>query len=1295
MSDFKVSTLNINGARDVRKRACLFEMVKLKKINVMFIQETHSDTLNECDWKREWEGEVILSHLHSTSSGVALLFSRDFIPKSYEMEEIVKGRLMLVRAKYELFTMVFINVYAPNVGPARVLFLNELTKVLSQCEPEEFLFLSGDYNCTENDHLDRNHIEPHGDSKRAMKQLVETHSLTDVWRGMHDKHRQYTWVQNRGEFFSMARLDRMYCFSHHFSIFKDCNILPVGFSDHAMVWSNVFIANVKHKSAYWHFNTALLLDTHFKESFIFLWKVYQTRKKDFASLKQWWDCGKVEIKNFCQQYTFNVSRDITRSMSDLEIEIVELQNSVASTGNRGSINDLKYKKAVLADLLGSKAQGALIRSRFQNEALMDSPSKFFFSLEKKRGQSRFIHALRSVSGQLLTDTSEIRQRAVDFYSHLYESEYSEDEEAFDSFCSGLPKVSKETNKELEAPLTSEEVYAALQSMQGGKAPGIDGLPPEFFKAFWNELKQDILDVYNESFKDSWLPQSCRRAVLTLLPKKGDLQEIKNWRPVSLLCTDYKMLSKALANRLKNVMDQVIHRTQTYCVPGRSIVDNVSLIRDLLDVSSSSGIDAGLVSLDQQKAFDRVEHCFLWKVLQRFGLSDGFIARIKVMYENIESVLKFNGGLCKPFRATRGVRQGCAMSGMLYAISIEPMLHNIRSSINGLSLSDTRFCLSAYADDLIVIVKNQEDVTKLAKIVETFGKISSARVNWAKSEALAVGKWSAGLPQLPGGLMWKRGGLKYLGVYLGDEQTVQKNWEGVVEKVEGKLAKWRWLLPQMSYRGRVLIINNLVASTLWHRLKCMEPPAGLLQKIQSIMINFFWDKLHWVPQSVLYLPKEEGGQGLIHLESRSAAFRLQHIQRYLTGSEEVVWKPLMSTILRSIDGLGLDASLFFMDCKCIHLSNLTPFYQGLFRAWTLFKWNRLELATSVFWLLEEPLIHGARLDVQDNSRPGLTQSLISAGTVKLRHLVDVAGPGLYNTEAVASVLGLRSHRHTRNILNEWIKRLSDEEAELLREYCRGTEVPDGRDPFPELGLEIDTTELTGPLVDYTEGQKELYMLSGKALYKHCVHAINKTKLSGRMDTVWREKLKIEESHKPVWRLLYKPPLNKRSGDLQWRILKGALAVNTYVTKVDPTVSNECPFCKEPETVFHCFLECKRLGFLFEKLNYVFSNCNVMWSEVAFIFGPGYNRKNAKKWQLLNFVVGQAKLAIYKSRKNALSNVLGQELVPMFKTLVKARIRLDFGFYSLMNNVDEFISQWCYNDVICSVVDDQLVFNLVLL
>ncbi|KAJ3581573.1 hypothetical protein NHX12_016499, partial [Muraenolepis orangiensis] len=170
-------------------------------------------------------------------------------------------------------------------------------------------------------------------------------------------------------------------------------------------------------------------------------------------------------------------------------------------------------------------------------------------------------------------------------------------------------VSEEANSQLEGPLTIQELQTALQGMQGWRAP-----------------------------------VSCRRAVITLLPKKGNLQDIKNWRPVSLLCVDYKLLSKVLATRLGRAVEQVIHRDQTYCVPGRSMVDNVHLIRDVLEVSSSLDINTGLISLDQEKAFNRVEHSFLWKVMEKFRFSAGFIAKIKVLYNKIESVLKFNARL---------------------------------------------------------------------------------------------------------------------------------------------------------------------------------------------------------------------------------------------------------------------------------------------------------------------------------------------------------------------------------------------------------------------------------------------------------------------------------------------------------------------------------------------------------------------------------------------------------------------------------------------------------------------------
>ena len=221
----------------------------------------------------------------------------------------MQGRMLVVKAKYERFNIVFINVYAPNFGPGRVLFLNELSLVLKECVPEDYLFLGGDFNCTANHTRDINHSEPHAPSQKAMLSLINTHSLSDVWRKIHHSTRQYTWVHSRERILSLARLDRFYCFTQHFSSFKRCNICPVGFSDHSMVLCEVFIKNLKSKSAYWHFNTTLLLDAHFREVFIYFWGDFRERKGDFICSKQWWDHGKVQIKQLCQQYTLNVSRD--------------------------------------------------------------------------------------------------------------------------------------------------------------------------------------------------------------------------------------------------------------------------------------------------------------------------------------------------------------------------------------------------------------------------------------------------------------------------------------------------------------------------------------------------------------------------------------------------------------------------------------------------------------------------------------------------------------------------------------------------------------------------------------------------------------------------------------------------------------------------------------------------------------------------------------------------------------------------------------------------------------------------
>ncbi|KAK3570656.1 hypothetical protein QTP86_024770 [Hemibagrus guttatus] len=617
------------------------------------------------------------------------------------------------------------------------------------------------------------------------------------------------------------------------------------------------------------------------------------------------DVDIFRLKKLITRYTLNVTRDIVRSLKALEIEIVELQR-LEATGDRGHIEALKSKKAKMNDLLDITAQGALVRSRFKSAAEMDAPSKFFFSLEQKNGQKRFIHAVRTESGDLLSESTEIRKQTVSFYSKLYSSEWSGAQVVEDSFLVGLPKLSERAARELDRELSLEELHEALQRMENGRVSGIDGLPAEFYKAFWAVIGQDVLDVLRDS------------------------------------------IQRALASRLT-------------------------------------------------------------KVLETFGFNPGFVAMIRVLYCEIESVLK---------------------------------------------------------------------------------------VNWTKSEAILVGEWGGGQPTLPGGLAWKRGGFKYLGVYLGTNEFLNKNWEGSVEHVKGRLSRWKRLVPKMSYRGRTLVINNLAASSLWHKLACVDPPPNLLANIQAQLVDFFWDGLHWIPQSVLHLPKEEGGQGLVQLSSRAAAFRLQFIQRLLTGPGDLVWRAAASGLLHTVKGLGLDRALFLMDTKMLDISGLPMFYRGLFKIWNVFK-KQNKGCRSVHWLLEEPLVYGGRLDISGVTVPALSRTLVSSGIVTLRELVNVAGSDLSGAEDLAARMGLRSRRVVNQLLHRWRSALTSEERVQLMDYQHTETGPAEDESFPRLNIAPDLDGCAGPLLECrSEGEMDFGSVSGKLLYRACVKVLNKKKLSGR-------------------------------------------------------------------------------------------------------------------------------------------------------------------------------------------------------
>ncbi|CAM2098093.1 unnamed protein product [Caretta caretta] len=187
---------------------------------------------------------------------------------------------------------------------------------------------------------------------------------------------------------------------------------------------------------------------------------------------------------------------------------------------------------------------------------MDRGSRFFYALEKMRGAKKHVTCLLAEDGTPLTEPVEMCGRARTFYGSLFSPDPTVPR-ACRVLWEELPTVSASDRDRLELPLILAEFSEALRRMPTNKSPGMDRLTMEFYRLFWDVLGSDLVTVWAESVQSGVLPLSCTRAVLALLPKKGDLRDLRNWRPVSLLSTDYKIVVKAISLWLKSVLANVL------------------------------------------------------------------------------------------------------------------------------------------------------------------------------------------------------------------------------------------------------------------------------------------------------------------------------------------------------------------------------------------------------------------------------------------------------------------------------------------------------------------------------------------------------------------------------------------------------------------------------------------------------------------------------------------------------------------------------------------------------------------
>ena len=925
-----IISLNVNGLREAFKREGLLQWLRSLSVtvDVVSLQETHCTSDVEChSWFSSSGFSFALSPGTCRSGGCIVLYRPVLNLVNFWCE--VPGRSLMCEFSFHDATFRVLCLYAPNRNPARDLFFNSISDAVDPSIPT---VLCGDFNTVFDRALDRfgsSADDTSRESTLALTRLFDSCCVVDIWRYLHPTSTSFTW--NRWDGQLASRIDLVGCPYPWVSSVSSCDILPFPSSDHCAVLFSFSIPDVIPPGpGLWKLNISILQDAEYSKLITDFWLNWRRSQNYYPSLSDWWELGKFKIKNLTIQYCSKKAKERRAERALLS----RLADHLKSQVDLGRLSCLGPYRSTLAELSRydlQAARGAQVRSRIRWVEEGEQSSAYFFRLEKKRSADRRISALREGDGSIVSDITGLCNSISSFYADLFSSEHT-DVAACESLLSNIcSTLTPEQASLCDGLLSVRECHSALLGMAKRKAPGSDGLPMEFYVNFWDLLGADLVCVLNSCYRDGCLSLSQRSGVISLSFKKGDRLDIRNWRPISLLNVDYKLASRVIAGRLLKVIHWVVNKDQTCGVPGRFIGENVAFLRDVVDYATLSDVPVAILSLDQEKAFDRVEWPFLRKTLRAMGFGDSFVNWVNLFYCNVRSSVNVNGYLSQPFSLSRGVRQGCPLSPLLYVLVSEVLAVNIRANprVRGLSLPGTQDPLSPisqYADDTSLIVTSDDAIQASFETYSIYEKGSGSKLNLSKSKGLWLGSWN-GRRDPPVNLDWSSSKIKVLGVFIGVGNLDEANWRPRISAVENVLASWRQ--RQLTFRGRALVINALALSRVWYVASLVHMPAWVLKELNTLAFSFFWrGKRDLVSRSVVVQPTLFGGFSVVSVKFKVWSLVAQWIKRFASSPSS--WSALMTYWFHSL--FNASPVQVFSRPHDFDPGVLPRFYESLILAW---------------------------------------------------------------------------------------------------------------------------------------------------------------------------------------------------------------------------------------------------------------------------------------------------------------------------------------------------------------------------
>ena len=900
---------------------------------------------------------MAFSHGTNHSKGVMILINPLLDCKIDKIITDKNGRFIIQKISLDEQAIVLVNIYAPNDANQQVAFFSKLNHLLQEFSHDNII-IGGDFNCalSPKDKLGGTPVTRKASVIKEIENLCESHNLHDIWRTLNPDLSRFTWRNKSLKI--QCRIDFFLISDDLCNLTKKCEILLAPESDHSAVSIHIQSDSLAQKKGpgFWKFNTTLLEDEVYIAALQENLPKYKEKYSDVTDSGLKWDLIKMEIRGFTVKYSKRKAKIVKSEEMALLERVNELQaKAEKKPHNRNIILELQAEKLRLKRIMTYKTKGAILRSKVRWHEQGERNTKYFYGLEKRNFNNKTITRLKIGENAFTSNQFEILTKEKIFYESLYKTKNVNPDKFNGSLFfnpENISPLTEENKTSCEGSITMDECLEALKDFKSGKTPGTDGFPAEFYRFFWTEISNELIDSFNYGFKSGSLSISQRRGIISLIPKKfKDKTILENLRPISLLNVDYKILTKTIAKRLEKVLPNIINIDQTGYVKGRYIGENIRLIQDVIHFTNLTNQKGIAIFLDFKKAFDSVEWSYLNAALELFNFGPDILNWFKIIYNNVSSCVVNNGHGSTFFHLQRGVRQGCPLSGILFVLGIELFARALKNkaSVKGIRVDDHEIKIAQYADDTTVFVRDKESVLELLDFLREFSSLSGLEINTSKTEAMWLGQWKNN-QDTPFGFKWPKEPILSLGVFFSHNQTDadEFNFGAKIRDLEKSLQTWK--RRKLTLYGKINIVKTLGLSKLIFNASVLYIPHHYIEQINKITFNFIWDgKPAKIKRKTLIGEKKNGGLKMCDFSIMEKALKIAWINR-VQNESSASWKIIPNYLLRHHGNLAFLSNCNY-DTKTLKLGNLPDFYCSLLEYWQYVKnkiFDETDTKNEILW-----------------------------------------------------------------------------------------------------------------------------------------------------------------------------------------------------------------------------------------------------------------------------------------------------------------------------------------------------------